>query len=126
MRNLQVIALISALLLSVSALQSMEHLQFDSLPTDDCGNYQWQEPCPEGWNIAGEYCVKCDEPSHWNPVLQKCFTCDPNEPWNNETHQCECCPEPRSVQGGKCVCPSPKTEWNANTETCNCPPETYG
>lgn len=89
MKNLQVFALLCALLISGSALHTNEHNQdANSLPNDGLGEYQAQYKCPFGFNEADEYWVKCNEPAHWNPATKKCFTCDPNEPWNPETHQC--------------------------------------
>lgn len=129
MSTLTTLALFTCILLCFSSVQAITHHQvnqFDQLPQDNLGTYQSQSCCPPGFNVAGEYCVRCAEPSHWNPYTQKCVTCAPNEPWNNLTHTCDCCPPPRIIQAGICQCPLPKTQWDPNSKTCSCPPNTFG
>lgn len=96
------------------------------LPNDGYGNYTGQTCCPEGYNVAGIYCVKCNAPKHWDAASQRCVSCQAGHAWDAALHQCSCCDLPRQIIGADCVCPPPKTQWNNSTKTCSCPPNTYG
>jgi hypothetical protein len=61
------------------------------LPNDGLGKYQQQSCCPQGYNVAGAYCVKCNAPKHWDAVSQRCVACEPGHTWDNNTHECTCC-----------------------------------
>lgn len=63
--------------------------------SDAYSNIETMTCCPEGFNEAGIYCVKCAEPKHWNPNTQQCQTCEPGHAWDNNTHTCSCCDLPR-------------------------------
>lgn len=97
------------------------------LPNDGFGNYQQQNCCPQGYNVAqGVYCVKCNAPKFWNPIMQRCVTCDPGHTWDPVAHECTCCEAPRRQIGNDCLCPPPKTQWNDLSKTCSCPLNTFG
>ncbi len=74
---------------------------FSQIPSSDTfSKYQQQSCCPTGYNSAGVFCVKCNEPKHWDAVSQKCVTCEPGHSWDNVTQTCSCCELPRSIING--------------------------
>ena len=70
------------------------------IPNDGLGKYQQTSCCPQGYNVAGSYCVKCNAPKYWDAVNQRCATCEPGHTWDNVTHECTCCELPRTVSNG--------------------------
>jgi len=40
--------------------------------SDAYSNIEVQTCCPEGFNEAGVYCVKCTAPKFWNPTTMRC------------------------------------------------------
>ncbi len=61
------------------------------IPNDGLGQYQQSSCCPQGYNIAGSYCVKCNTPKHWDAINQRCVTCDAGHVWDANSHECTCC-----------------------------------
>ena len=59
MAKLLTLALLSIVLLSASLAQALDHNQMEQFPNDNLGTYQVQSCCPQGFNVAGEYCVRC-------------------------------------------------------------------
>ncbi len=66
----------SSLLLKAAILALVFAFAISQTPSNDSSaNYLSQQCCPKGYNSAGVYCVKCNEPKHWDALNQRCVTC---------------------------------------------------